>query len=147
MGGGSAGAYTAVAVGVSGAVDFRDELSAEEDGTLSSTNLDAPQEVQAVLDFWGGPGIPLIAEYVDGQSRFDREDAAMAIIHGTEDSTVSYENATNLVSLYEESGAPYELFPLEGEGHAAWGAKIEGQTLAGISFDFLVQHQGLNLVE
>jgi len=147
VGGGSAGAFTAIAVGVSGPRDYLNDLTVEEDPTLASTNPTAPVAVQAILDFWGGPSIPLISEAIDGLSRFDAADPAIAIVHGTEDPTVSYDEATNLVGLYESTGATYALYPLEGKGHGPWGARWEGQSLAEVSFDFLVANQELNVME
>ena len=146
VGGGSAGAYTAVAVGVSGPDDYLNELTVDEDPTLASTHPTAPVAVQAVLDFWGGASIPLISERIDGTSRFDAADPAIAVIHGTEDPTVPYDEATRLVTLYEET-SPVRAVSAGGKGHGPWGARIEGQSLAEVSFDFLVVHQGLKVME
>jgi predicted esterase len=143
VGGGSAGAFTAIAVGVSEPGDYLDELTDAQDETRASTNPTASSKVRAILDFWGGPSIPLVAEELDSRSRFDATDPAISIIHGTVDETVSYDQATALVALYTKTGAPYELYPLEGKGHGPWGARYEGKTLAELSFTFLVNQQGL----
>ena len=143
VGGGSAGAFTAIAVGVSKAGDFLDELTDEQDQTLGSTNPTASSKVRAILDYWGGPTIPQVAGLIDGASRFDATDPPISIFHGTADETVPYGQATALVDLYTETGATYELYPLEGKGHGPWGARYEGQTLAELSFAFLVNQQGL----
>ncbi|HAN32436.1 MAG TPA: esterase, partial [Myxococcales bacterium] len=79
------------------------------------------------------------------KSRFDDTDPPLAIIHGTEDKTVPYERATELIDLYSASGAPYELFKLQGAGHSAWNAKLGGKSLSRLSFEFAVKYQGLKL--
>ena len=60
VGGHSAGAITAVTLGVSNHEDFRDELRADneagdpEDPTLETTNLSQAYSVRSIVNFWGG---------------------------------------------------------------------------------------------
>ena len=147
VGGGSAGAITAIAAGVSEPGDYLHELTAKEDSTKASTNPKVSSSVSAILDFWGAAHIPQIKSQLDGKDRFDANDPPLAIIHGTEDPTVKYEEATELVKLYTDAGATHELFKLQGKGHGAWSAKYEGKPLTQVSFEFLVKHQGLKVTK
>ena len=52
--GGSAGSVLAVGLGVSDQDDCTDEISVDDDPTLSTTNLDQSSEVATVIDHWGG---------------------------------------------------------------------------------------------
>ena len=53
VGGASAGAITTIALGISNPEDFRDEISVDEDATLSTTNLDEAYTVQSMVYFTG----------------------------------------------------------------------------------------------
>lgn len=145
VGGGSAGAYTAIGVGLSNANDFRDELSDQQDVTRASTHLSASAKVAAVIDFWGaGTMLDLLAAQ-DGKTRFDAGDPPLAIIHGTADKTVLFSHAETLKQRYDAAKLPYAYYPLQGAGHGPWGAKVGDKTLIALSFDFLVKHQALQL--
>jgi para-nitrobenzyl esterase len=98
IGGGSAGAYTALNVAY-----------LEDEGT--SGNPGYPSEVKAVVDFWGG---------MINYSEMETGEAPLIIIHGTADKTVPFTNAESLVQRAIETGIPYEFHPLEGAPHAAW---------------------------
>jgi hypothetical protein len=37
------------------------------------------------------------------------------------------------------------FYPLEGSGHGAWGATVDGKSLSDLSFDFIVGNQDLNI--
>ena len=52
VGGASAGAVTTLALGISNPDDFRDELSAGDDSTLSTTHLDTTYDVKSLVYFW-----------------------------------------------------------------------------------------------
>ncbi len=145
VGGASAGAITAIGVGVTEPEDFTAELTVEEDPTLTSTHLGVDFEVRAILDFWGSRISVSILEGTYGLDRFDPSDPPLCIIHGTEDVTVPFFNALVLESTYLGTGVPYVLHPLEGAGHGPWGASLDGQNLFELSFDFVVQQQGLNV--
>jgi predicted esterase len=143
VGGGSAGAITAITLGISNQEDFRDEISIAEDPTLLSTHLEQNYEIKSIVDFWGGNIALEILEMVYGHQRFDSEDPELLIVHGTEDPAVLFSEAEELVALYGGTGAYVELVPLFGLGHGVWNAIFEGKTLAELSFDFLVKQQKL----
>ncbi len=67
--------------------------------------------------------------------------------HGTADAnpTTTYSEATELSGIYDSIGVYHELVPLEGAGHGAWGATVDGKSLSDMSFDFLVERQNLNV--
>ena len=73
VGGGSAGAVAAIAVGISNTVDFKDELSVQADPTLLTTNLNQTYKVKTVLDFWGSKS------GVDAISRCTTKNSTMRI--------------------------------------------------------------------
>ena len=145
--GGSAGAHNSIVMDVSEPEDYRDELSLEEDPTLASTNMDVSYDIQAVVNHWGGAGMMQILGDVYGHDRFDSTDAPLLIVHGTEDETADYSNAEELVDIYTSNGVYNELIPLEGKGHGAWNATVDGTILEEISFDFITEQLELTVVE
>lgn len=147
VGGGSAGAYLSVSLGVTEDEDFRDELSVEQDPTLASTHLEQPARVHTILDFWGGGGHIAAYEAVYGVNHFDASDAPILIAHGDKDNVVDFENAETLRSTYTETGVPYIFYRLNGEPHSAWSAQVNGKGLDELSFDFIVEQQGLRVME
>ena len=143
--GGSAGAFLSVMLGTSFDGDFRDELSVAEDPTLKSTHLDAAAKVATVIDLWGSGRMVEILKGIDGKDRFDKSDAPVAIIHGTEDQTVVFKNAEQLRDQYIKTGVPHAFYPLEGAGHGPWKSTYQGKALNVLAFDFMVKHLGLTV--
>jgi hypothetical protein len=145
IGGGSAGATASIGIGVSDLVDYKDELSINDDNTLSSTNLSETYEVKTILDFWGSAKTIEVLELIYGYERFDQSIPAMFIAHGTADATVPFSNAIDLKAIYEFNNTEFIYYPLEGSGHGAWSATVDGKSLSDLSFDFIVVNQNLNL--
>ena len=143
VGGSSAGAITAITVGISEPEDFRDELDSNQDPTLSSTNPDQAYEVQTIVNFWGSNVALDILDEVYGRDRFDLRDPPMIIVHGTEDPTVPYSNAIELRAIYEAHGIPMGYYPIEGGGHGAWNAIVDGKRIEELAFDFITEQQEL----
>jgi acetyl esterase/lipase len=147
VGGASAGAITTIALGISNQEDFRDEIPLSEDPTLSTTNLEKSYKVRSLVDFWGGNVKLDLFESIYGINRFDSNDPKLFIAHGTEDPTVLFSEAEDMVQLYDSTGVYHELYTLEGQGHGAWNALVDGKSLSKLSFDFLVERQELILDE
>jgi acetyl esterase/lipase len=145
VGGGSAGATTSIGISVSDLSDYKDELSLTEDITLTSTNLSQTYEVQTILDFWGSGNSVEILELIYGYERFDSNNPALFIAHGTEDPTVPFSSAEDLKAIYETNEVDFIYYPLEGRGHGAWNATVDGKSLSDLSFDFIVENQNLNV--
>ena len=145
VGGGSAGAITSIGIGVSELGDYKDEISSSEDNTLSTTNLSQTYEVQTILDFWGSNVSIEILESIYGHQRFDSNDPALFIAHGTEDPTVPFSRAEDLKTICETNEIDFVYYPLEGAGHGPWGATVNGKSLSDLSFDFIVENQNLNV--
>ena len=150
MGGGSAGATTAIGVSVTEPGDFTDELTVAEDPTLATTHLGETYEVQTILDFWGGRGSVDLWHGVYGGNRFDSGDPALFITHGTNDETVLYTNALALEATWTDMGVPYILHTLQGAGHGPWGATVPDadgnpQSLNELAFNFMVAQQALQV--
>ena len=145
IGGGSAGATASIGIGVSDLVDYKDELNINDDNTLSSTNLSETYEVKTILDFWGSAKTIEVLELIYGYERFDSNDPALFIAHGTEDPTVPFSSAEDLKTICETNEIDFVYYPLEGSGHGAWSATVDGKSLSDLSFDFIVVNQNLNL--
>ncbi len=144
--GGSAGAYLAIMLGVTDPADFRDELTAAQDSTLVSTNPGESFEVHSIIDHWGGISHMELLHVMSGTSRFDPTDAPVSIVHGTADSTVSFEEAVKLRDAYISTGVAHDFHPLEGVEHSPWSALIDGLTLPELAFAFVVEHQNLTVL-
>ena len=141
--GGSAGSFMAMALGVSNEEDCRDEVSAEDDPTLAGTHLEQSSRVSTIIDHWGGTAILTMLQTLGGGSRFDASDAPVSIVHGTEDPTVSFDEALAIREAYEQTGVPFAWYPLDGAGHGVWGATIDDNTLAETAQAFIVEQQSL----
>ncbi|MEC7948675.1 MAG: alpha/beta hydrolase [Myxococcota bacterium] len=144
--GGSAGSYLATMLGVTNPEDFRDDVSVADDPTLETTNLSSSADVHTIIDHWGGITHMEILKRINGKSRFDRYDAPVSIVHGTEDETVPFTEAEKLRDAYETTGAPFAMHPLEGRGHGPWDATVDGRNLRELAFGFVVDQQSLNVV-
>lgn len=143
VGGGSAGAITAITLGVSNQEDFRDEIDTEQDPTLASTNLDQNYKVKTILDFWGSKVALDILENIYGHQRFDSYDPSLFIAHGTEDPTVKFTKAEELKAIYDANKVPLGYYPLEGGKHGCWGATFNNKHLEELAFDYVVNQQKL----
>lgn len=145
VGGGSAGAITAIAIGISNFEDYKDELELSIDPSLQSTNLDEKYKIQTIIDFWGSKIALDALEEIYGNQRFDDNDPPMIIVHGTADPTVSFSSAENLKSIYETNNIPFAYFPAEGAGHGIWGKTFDNKTLSELTFEFVTEQQNLKV--
>ncbi len=143
VGGSSAGAITAITLGVSDQEDFRDELSIDEDPTLSTTNLEQSYQVQTIVDLWGSKVTLDAQEDIYGHQRFDSNDPSLFIVHGTEDTVVPFSGAEDLKTIYEANGIPLAYYPAQDIGHGAWDFVKDGKGLQELAFDFIVEQQKL----
>lgn len=142
--GGSAGSFLANMLGITNASDFRDEPLTLTDTTLSTTNLTFGSKIHTIIDHWGGINHMSYLQAITGQSRFDANDPPISIVHGSADVEVPITQAEALRDAYIASGAPYTYNRLEGAGHGAWSATIDGKTLSENAFSFIVTKQNLN---
>lgn len=143
--GGSAGASISVMTSVMAAEDFRDELSVDDDPTLASTNLDASSRVVAVVEHWGSGNMVGVYEQIYDVNRFGPDNPPISIVHGKQDTTVSFTEAEALEMIYEANHVDFEFYELPEAGHGAWNTTLDGQKLTELAFDFLVSRQGLTL--
>lgn len=143
VGGGSAGAITAISLGISDETDFRDEINLNQDPTLTSTNLNQKYNVRTIINLWGSKFALDAIEEIYGHNRFDNDDPSLFIAHGTEDPKVPFNNAEKLKAIYEANQVPYAYYPLIGKGHGAWNAKVSNKNLEELAFEFITEQQGL----
>ena len=145
VGGGSAGAITAITIGISNQEDFRDEIDVKQDPTMASVNIEQAYQVKTIVDLWGSKVALDALEQIYGHQRFDTNDPSLFIAHGTEDPTVPFSNAEALKSIYDANGRPLAYYPLEGKGHGAWGTTVNNKHLEELAFNFIVEQQKLIL--
>ena len=154
VGGNSAGAITTIALGISNLEDFTDEISLDEDSTLSTTNLDEAYDVQSMVYFWGSNDKLDLFEAVYDLEQYDRYDASdpeLFMGHGeAEDLQTPYAGALELQDIYDSLGIYSELATLrlpDGSpaGHGAWDGQVDGKGLSELTFEFLVERQALSL--
>ena len=145
VGGGSAGAITAIGISISEASDYNTEIDQLQDPTLATSNPSQSYTVQTILDFWGSDVSIEALELIYGYERFDANVPALFIAHGTEDPTVLFEEALQLQEIYESNQVPYIFYELSGLGHGVWNATVDGRRLEELAFDFVIEQQGLIL--
>lgn len=114
--GSSAGAYTVLE-------------AAYVPGEGTSGNPGFPSNVAAVVDQWGA--------LVD-LNELQTGEVPVCIVHGTNDNTVPYVNATQLKARADLVGVTAELHPIQGAGHAPWTAYFAAYEVE--VFAFFWQH-------
>lgn len=82
-------------------------------GEGASGNPGFSSEVRVVVDFWG-----MLPDGAD--SVMQAGEPPLLIFHGTEDATVPYAEAEQLVARAVQVGIPHRFVTLAGQGHAAW---------------------------
>lgn len=147
IGGASAGAITTIALGISNQEDFRDEMTVVEDSTLVTTNLSETYDVKSMVYFWGSNLKLELFDTIYSLYRYDGDDPELFMAHGTLDANpgTPFTEATELETIYHSFGIYNELVPLEGQGHGAWDATVNGKSLSEMTFDFIAERQGLTV--
>ena len=146
VGGASAGSITTIALGISNESDFRDEISIDEDPTLATTNLNETYDVKSMVYFWGSNVKVELYNTVYEVDRYDAKDPELFMAHGDgNDPVTPYEGALALQDIYNSLGIYNELVTLEGHGHGAWNAVVNGKGIFELSFDFLIDRQKLDI--
>ena len=142
--GASAGAHIAVALATTEPEDFRDELDAEQDPTLTTTHLDESGEVAALVNLWGGAdAVDGVSDAFGGPSRWDATDAPALIVHGTDDKIVPVANGKEIRDRYQSTGVAHSFVTIEGEGHGPWKATVDGQNLRQLAEGFLLEQMAV----
>jgi len=125
----SAGAFAALAAGVSDRNDFANDGPGFP--VPPENNPGPTQQPAALIDFWGSAN-PVIDE-------FDPNDPPILVVHGTEDPLpeTPFTEAERIRDAAVAKGIPVVFRPLPSEGHGPWDATSNGQTLAEIAVGFL----------
>lgn len=128
----SAGAFAALAAGVTDETDFASD--GPDFPVPPENNPDMSARVDAAIDFWGSAS-PVLDE-------FDPADPPIMIVHGTNDFTFGtfYTEALAIVDACKEQGIPYRLHTLLGEGHGAWDTEWDDRNLAELALEFLAEY-------
>lgn len=125
----SAGAFAALAAGVSDPGDY----SSDGPGlpVPAENNPGENPKPNAVVDLWGS------AEAV--ADKFDSQDPPILIAHGTQDThlSVPFSLSGKIRARCEANAIPYRFYPLEGEAHGAWDGEFEGKNLTTLILEFL----------
>ena len=155
VGGNSAGSITTIALGISNQEDFKEEISLDDDPTLSTTHLNERYDVKSMVYFWGSNDKLDLHERVYDLKKYERYDATdpeLFMGHGkAEDLQTPYEGALELQSVYDSLGIYNELNTLVSPpddnpaGHGAWDAEVDGVGLFELSFNFIVSRQKLSV--
>ena len=107
----SAGAVTTIALGISNLEDFRDEISTDDDPTLT-THLDETYDVRSMVYFWGSTAkwTCLKPSMVWSSMRDMIAMTQNSLGHGTApDPVTPYDEALELQEIYELIGVHSEL--------------------------------------
>lgn len=145
--GGSAGATTAIELGLTGGDGiYRGNFTDEVDGdwTLNTTNLDINAKATGVIDFWGA----LFAEDAAGGNRWSETSVPTIAFHGTNDTTVAPESGEVLCSKLTDVGVKCENVKLEGYAHGCWDAKLlSGESIFDYAFTWMADVSGWNVID
>jgi predicted esterase len=125
----SAGAFCALTAAVpnSGAFD--------NDGVAfpipQENNPGINDKADACIDLWGS------ADHI--LTRFDPNDPPIMILHGTDDDNFGtpFGAAERIHNLCELFNIPHEFYPIDGEGHGAWDARVNRTNLKNLCLEFL----------
>ena len=130
--GDSAGAFAALAAGITGPEVFADDGPGFP--VPPENNPDVNSTPTVVIDFWGSADAVL--------NEFDENDPPIMIVHGTNDFGLGtfYTSALSIVNACEENGIPHRFYPLVGKGHGAWDAIVDGNDLAALTLEFLAEY-------
>lgn len=128
----SAGAFSALGVGMGDATDFVND--GPDLPPLESNNLGTSAAVRAVVDLWGN------AELI--RNKFNAGDPPVLIVHGKADIHIGtfYVAALNIEALCKANNIPVTLYGIEGFGHGCFDAKINGKPLATAIAAWLDEH-------
>ena len=77
------------------------------------------------LDFWGSNASIEILESIYGHQRFDSNDPAMFIAHGTEDTTVPFSSAEDLKTICETNEVEFYLLSIRRQRSWSLGSYCE----------------------
>lgn len=118
----SAGAFAALAAGVSDPEDFAND--GPDLPPLDKNNNGTSSRVAAVVDLWGN------AELI--MDKFSPGDPPVMIVHGLNDYHIGtfFTAAQNIEAACKKAGIPVVLHPVDGKGHGCWDAEIDGKPLA-----------------
>ena len=124
----SAGAFAAIAAGVSPALDYVGDEGLE---IPAENNPSVDPRAQVILDFWGSAS-PVLND-------FDVADPPILVVHGTSDTQLGtfYTEAVAIINRADEVGMTYRFHGLFGEGHGAWDATWDGKPLHQLAREFL----------
>jgi acetyl esterase/lipase len=130
--GGSAGAVSVLAVGLSDPEDFM--ADGPDDPAIPLNHPEESSQVQAVVSCWG------TSRPVPGE--FDANDPPIMVFHGTHDQNpnTSFTEAERIRDKCAEAGIPCMFYGLEGQGHGAWRATYDGKELPELVRGFLQRH-------
>eukprot|EP00041_Stephanoeca_diplocostata_P016460 m.324303 g.324303 ORF g.324303 m.324303 type:complete len:359 (+) comp20372_c1_seq3:89-1165(+) len=156
--GGSAGAVSSIALGVTNEDDYKTEISPAEDPTLTSTNLEQSSHVATTLSQWGGDyGVVYVTSLAPGASnktRYSTANPPMAMYHGDQDGVININQTRSIQHAYASTGVPLTMHVLVGCGHGADNCNVTAASCSGCppnqtQFDsmhaFIVKHQHLTV--
>jgi acetyl esterase/lipase len=121
MGGTSAGAITSLMVA------YTDVSRGADPAAPDAPEATDPIDVAGVVDWWGG-----LYDHIDDMSAGG---PPLMIVHGTEDPTVPFEQATMLKARAEEVGIPLAWYPVEGARHGPHNAQRDVPRLTTFFWD------------
>lgn len=125
----SAGAFSALAAGLSDADDYANDGPGF--APLEKNNPGVSSAVRAIIDLWGN------AELV--KDKFSPGDPPVLIVHGTADFHIGtfFTAALNIEAACKANNIPVTLVPIEGGGHGCWDGKGNGRPISEIVASFL----------
>jgi predicted esterase len=126
--GSSAGGFCAVVAGITDADALDTDLPSQTIVAANHPGEDAG--LQAIVNLWGGAG-----PWLDD---LDAEDPPMMHVYGTDDWL--YPEGLALRDRCTEIGAACEWVPLDGSGHGAWNAPIDGMSREEAILGFFQRH-------
>ena len=125
--------------------DCVSEVIVDEDPALETTHLDQSSEDHTIIAHWYRGRHSNARGHEPKGTDLTLKTLPIGIVHGTDDLAVPLAQGEHIKANYDATEVDYACCPLQGEVHGPWTALVDGKSLTELTFDFIVEQQGLEV--